>query len=217
LNPAAGPSDEQLVRRAQEGDESAFDTLIRRYEKKITSHVYAMLRDYDRALDLAQETFLRLLTRVDAYRETARFSTWLYRISTNLAIDEIRRRRRWRMVPFLGKGDQEWQDPAERPVVLGGPRPPSPEAPLLEDERRTMVRQAVATLPPHYRSAVVLKDLQDLPYDEVAEILEVPVGTVKSRVNRARTMLKDSLRSVLALSPAAETAGAGSETSRESV
>lgn len=191
-----GPTDEELVRLAREGEDRAFDLLIARYESKIVSHIHAMLRDYDKALDLAQETFVRLLTRVDAYRETARFSTWLYRIGTNLAIDEIRRRRRWRMVPFMSPGG-----PGDRALDGGVPLPtshrPGPEAPLLEDETRTVIRNAVASLPPHYRSAVVLKDLQDLPYEDVAEILEIPVGTVKSRVNRGRGMLKDTLEPVL--------------------
>jgi RNA polymerase sigma-70 factor (ECF subfamily) len=180
------------VRQAQGGDDSAFEILIARYDRKITSHIYAMLRDYDRALDLAQETFLRLLTRVDYYKETARFSTWLYRIGTNLAIDEIRRRRRWRLVPIIGKGEEEWQPPRLQAADQRHSLPP--DAPLLEDETRTLVRAAVATLPEHYRSALVLKDLQDMPYEEVAEVLEVPVGTVKSRVNRARSLLKESLR-----------------------
>lgn len=194
----AGVTDEQLVRRAQRGDHSAFDILIGRYEKKIVNHIYSMLRDYDKALDLAQETFIRLVTRVDAYKETARFSTWLYRIGTNLAIDEIRRRKRWRLVPFLGHGDQEGEVLPGRSTYLASRLAPSPDVPLLEDETKNMVRRAVATLPAHYRSALVLKDLQDLQYEEVAEILEVPVGTVKSRVNRARALLKDSLESVLA-------------------
>lgn len=194
LEGSAVSSDEELVRRAQHGDESAFAVLIGRYDRKIINHIYAMLRDYDRALDLAQETFLRLLTRVNAYSETARFSTWLYRIGTNLAIDEIRRRKRWRMIPFLTRPDG---GQIEFPSDPGG----SPDAPLLEDERRRLVREAVASLPPHYRGAVVLKDLQDLPYEEVAEILEVPVGTVKSRVNRARSLLKDALEPVLEAGP----------------
>lgn len=188
-------SDEELVRRAQAGDSSAFDELIARYEGKITHHIHAMLRDWDKALDLAQDTFVKLLTRVDAYRETAKFSTWLYRIGTNLAIDEIRRRKRWRWVPFLttSPDGQEQEIPHLRVTAK---RSPGPEAPLLEDERRGLVRRAIDDLPPHYRSAVLLKDMQDLPYEEVSEILEIPIGTVKSRVNRARGMLKDRLEPV---------------------
>ena len=188
-------TDESLVRMAQAGDESAFEILISRYESKITSHIYAMLRDYDRALDLAQETFVRLLTRVDAYKEAAKFSTWLYRIGTNLAIDEIRRRRRWRLVPFISPttGEAPPVDSIRLPTIVA---PPTPDVPLLEDERRGFVRRAISALPSHYRSAILLKDMEDLPYDEVAEILDVPIGTVKSRVNRARALLKDSLQPV---------------------
>ena len=191
-NPVArstSPTDEELVRLAQQGVSSAFESLISRYERKITNHIYGMLRDYDRALDLAQDTFIKLLTRVDKYRETAKFSTWLYRISTNLAIDEIRRRRRWRWVPFIVTNN-DGQEMETVPLRITGAQP-GPDVPLFEEERRDFVRIAIDGLPPHYKSAVLLKDMQDLPYDEVSEILEIPVGTVKSRLNAAIRKLNE--------------------------
>jgi RNA polymerase sigma-70 factor (ECF subfamily) len=181
-------SDEQLVELAKGGDRAAFEQLVSRFMNPILNHIRGMLRDRERALDLTQETFIRLYTHLGDYRSHARLSTWLYRIATNLAIDEIRRRRRSRVLPFRVR--REDGEEAEPEFPDNGP---GPDAPLLRSEVQEKVRAAVAQLPEVYRASLVLRDLQGLSYEQVAEVLSVPIGTVKSRVNRARLLLKERL------------------------
>jgi RNA polymerase sigma-70 factor (ECF subfamily) len=185
---AREPEDQELVRLALEGDRSAFERLVSRHMNLVLNHLHGMLHDRERALDLCQETFLRLHRHLAEYRSDARLSTWLYRIATNLAIDEIRKSRRSRVLPFRTR--REDGEPCEPEFQDARP---GPEAQVLTEELREEVRAAVAGLPEAYRASLVLRDLQGLSYEEVAEALEVPVGTVKSRVNRARLLLRERL------------------------
>ena len=182
------PSDEDLVLRFQGGDASAFDALVRRYKNPVTNFLFTLIHDYDRSLELAQDTFLRVYQNVGRYQINAKFSTWVYRIGMNLAIDEMRRRKRWRFVPFVVR--------TEDGELLEREQPDDdldPEDHLLGSEVQRVVRAAIATLPERYRASLVLKDLQGLSYEEIAEIHRVPEGTVKSRINRARLLLKERL------------------------
>lgn len=182
------PSDEDLVLRFQGGDTSAFDTLVRRYKNPVANFLFSLIHDYDRSLELAQETFLRVYQNVGRYEINAKFSTWVYRIGMNLAIDEMRRRKRWRFIPFVVRTeDGEFLEREQPDDDL------DPEDRLLESEVQRVVRDAIATLPERYRASLVLKDLQGLSYQEIAEIHRVPEGTVKSRINRARLLLKERL------------------------
>lgn len=185
-------SDHELIAATREGDELAFQEVIRRYRTPITNFVNRMLNDYDMAVDLAQETFVRVYTSAERYQANYNFSTYIYRIASNLAISEIRKRKRRRVVSFFSvfgassDGDDAVElDPADtRPL---------PEDSLLADERKRAVTRAIASLPEKYRTAVVLRDIEGHSYEQIAEILELSEGTVKSRINRARGILREKL------------------------
>lgn len=185
-------SDHDLMEAVREGDERAFDELVRRYQSPMTGYLYRMLNDYEVALDLAQETFVRLYRNAHRYRADHNLSTYLYKIATNLAISELRRRKRWNVISLaslLGTSDGEDKRTFDLPDAR-----PLPEAWLLREEKRQIVARAVASLPEKYRTALILRDIQGLDYEQIAEILRLPLGTVKSRINRARNFLREKLR-----------------------
>ena len=187
-------SDHELVAAARDGDELAFQEVVRRYRTPITNFVYRMLNDYDTAIDLAQETFVRVYTSIGRYEANYSFSTYIYRIASNLAISEIRKRKRRRVVSLFGiftgeDGEAVEHDPADERKL--------PEEALLEDERRRAVTRAIASLPEKYRTALVLRDIEDHSYVQIAAILGLSEGTVKSRINRARNLLREKLGHLL--------------------
>ena len=179
-----GISDAECVRRLQHGETEAFEILVRRHEKTIFNLVYRMLGDYDEAAEISQEVFLSAFRAVGQFRGEANFSTWLYRIALNHA--STRRR-------SLGTRQQRML-PIESANPLSDPEPGPPEI-LEKQEIRERVQLALNQLDPEDAAVILLRDLQDVPYDEVARMLEIPVGTVKSRLHRARQALKLRLAS----------------------
>jgi len=187
-------SDHALIEATRSGDEAAFAEIVSRYKSPITNYLYRFLNDYEEAVDLAQETFVRVYFALDRYHTQFAFSTYIYRIATNLAISEIRRRKRRRLLSLTGlyqteeDRDTEFQPPDERP---------RPDANLLEDEKSRMIGRAIAALPEKYRVAVILRDIQGRAYEEIAEIMELGLGTTKSRISRGRGLLKEKLQDYL--------------------
>lgn len=187
--------DHALLEATRQGDEDAFQELVRRYRNQITNYVYRMLDDYDRAVDIAQETFVRVYMHADRYQATYNFSTYIYRIAYNLAITELRQRKRRRLIPlptFFSDKDSE-----EIEVELPDQKQVLADDAMIDDERRRAVSKAIASLPDIYRAPLVLCDLEEKSYEEISEILGLPAGTVKSRINRARNLLKEKLRELL--------------------
>src|SRR5215468_9831322 len=187
--------DHQLLAATLKGAETAFMEITRRYRNQITNYVYRMLDDYDRAVDLTQETFVRVWVNAARYQATYSFSTYIYKIAHNLAISELRQRKRRRTIPlptfFSDKDSEEMEVEIEdRKQVLA-------DDAMISDERRQAVARAIASLPEKYRAALVLCDLEEKSYEEISEVLGLPVGTVKSRINRARNLLKEKLRDYL--------------------
>ena len=189
-------TDHSLLAATCEGDETAFAELVRRYRNQITNYIYRMTSDYETAVDLAQETFIRVYRAADRYQTSYAFSTYIYRIATNLAISELRRRKRRRMVSLTGFF--QGRDKSEEATELD-PADASPlqDSVLVEDERRRAVARAIATLPDKYRAPLVLRDVEGRSYEEIAGILEMSEGTVKSRINRARSFLREKLQAYL--------------------
>lgn len=186
------------MRQVQDGDEEAFRELVRRYQDPIISFAMRMLNDHEKAVDVAQETFINVYTHAGGYRPIAGFSAWLYRIAYNTAITEIRRQRRQPAVSLdAGPGEGHDGSLAGRIADEGD----SAEEVLLGRERREAVKRCVASLPPKYRAAIVMKDMEGLTFDQIAAILGCPESTVKSRVMRARRMLRTRLESYLARAP----------------
>jgi len=179
--------------------------LARRYLERLASFLFGLTGDAAASLDLAQEAFIRVFRHRERYREVARFSTWLYTIARNLALNELRDRR---LRPVLAGGAGHGADSGEH-ATLGAVADPSasaPDAALAQRDLQALVRREVSALPEHYRAVVVLCDLEERPYAEAAEILGVPVGTIRSRLSRAREQLERRLRKALATG-APETGG----------
>jgi len=187
-------SDHALIEATKRGETDAYEEIVRRYKNAIVNYLYRFLNDYEEAVDLAQETFVRVYFAIDRYHTGYAFSTYIYRIATNLAISELRKRKRRRMLSltglFQGEGDEavEFQPRDERQL---------PDAELVDDERSKTIARAIAALPEKYRVAVVLRDVDGRTYEEIAEIMRLGLGTTKSRINRGRALLKEKLRSYL--------------------
>ena len=177
-------SDAECVRRLQRGETDAFELLVRRHEKTIFNLVYRMLGDYDEAAEISQEVFLSAFRAVGQFRGDANFSTWLYRIALNHA--STRRK-------TLGTKQRKIMS-IENADPLSDPQP-DPSDVLEKKEIRERVQSALNQLDPEDAEVILLRDLQDIPYDEVARMLEIPIGTVKSRLHRARRALKSRLAS----------------------
>ena len=177
-------SDAECVRKLQRGETDAFEILIRRHQKTIFNLVYRMLGDYDEAAEISQESFLSAYRAIGNFRGDANFSTWLYRIALNHATTRRNslNTRQQRSVPI------ENTEPASDPH-------PGPAETMEKKEIRQRVQQALNRLEPQDAAVILLRDLQDVPYEEVARMLEIPIGTVKSRLHRARQALKSELTS----------------------
>jgi RNA polymerase sigma-70 factor (ECF subfamily) len=188
-------SDHALLEATRTGDEASFAVLMSRYRNQITSYIYRMINDYDGAVDMAQETFVRVYQAADRYQTSYAFSTYIYRIATNLAISELRKRKRRRLVSLTGFYQQtEGQEAREfNPPDAG----PLQDAVLVDSERRAAVARAISTLPDKYRAPLVLRDVEGKSYEEIARILETSEGTVKSRISRARGFLREKLSAYL--------------------
>src|SRR5580765_999184 len=192
--PDAKLSDHALIEATRGGDEAAFAEIVGRYRNQITNYLYRFLNDYEEAADLAQETFVRVYFALDRYHTNFAFSTYIYRIATNLAISEIRRRKRRRLLSLTGlfqsEEDSEVEfQPTDHRVL--------PDIELVEDERSMVIGRAIAALPEKYRVPVILRDIEGRSYDEVAEIMELGLGTTKSRISRGRGLLKEKLQHYL--------------------
>jgi RNA polymerase sigma-70 factor (ECF subfamily) len=188
----AGATDQEVVRRAGGGEEAAYRELLRRYQGPVFSLIYRMVRDRALAEDLAQETFVKALNALDTYRPEFKFSSWLFKIANNVAIDHLRRRQ---LETLSLDGGPDALTPREvdesRPVV-----PDRSETPLQEVEARELgaaLERAIGKLRPEYRACIILRHIEDRPYEDIAEILDLPLGTVKTYLHRARAELKEIL------------------------
>lgn len=192
--PDAKLSDHALIEATKSGDEAAFGEIMARYRGPITNYLYRFLNDYEEAVDLAQETFVRVYFAIERYHTEFAFSTYLYRIATNLAISEIRKRKRRKLLSLTGLFQSEDDtavefQPADTRIL--------PDAELVDDERSVVIGRAIAALPEKYRVPVVLRDVEGRSYEEIAEIMELGLGTTKSRISRGRALLKDKLKHYL--------------------
>jgi len=172
--------DEQhLVGRIQAGDEWAFAEIVHIYKDRIVNYLYQVTGDYQKAADLSQETFLRVFFKANKYRPIAPFSSWIYAIASNLAKTELKKNRRANLVSF---------DDIQPGLEASTPSEESTDSGLIKN-----LRQALEALNPRYRIPVVLKDIEGYSQEEIAEIIQRPIGTVKARISRGRNILKKQL------------------------
>ncbi len=188
--PSRSVSDHELIEKVRHGDESAFGEIMARYKNPITNFLYRFLNDYEEAVDLAQETFVRVYFAIDRYHTNYAFSTYIYRIASNLAISELRKRKRRSILSLTGlfQTDEdnaiEFQPPDSRPLA---------DSDLVEDEKSRTIAKAIATLPPKYRIPIILRDVEGRSYEDVATLMRLGLGTTKSRISRGRGLLKEKL------------------------
>ncbi len=190
----AGYRDNALVSAYLEGNDEAFRVLVTRYQGKLVNYINTLVHERELAVDLAQETFIRVFRNADRYKGDYQFSTWIYRIATNLAIDELRRRDRTQG-SFFNRVVALFQ-PDGKPLPLPDARP-APDSALQGKERLRRLQTAIDSLPEKYRLPFLLKEIEDLSYDAICEVLGISLGTVKSRIHRAKLLLREKLSGVL--------------------
>ena len=180
-------TDEQLIKKFQDGEIGAYNQIVYRYKDRLLNFIYRFLNDLDRSEDLVQDTLLKLYTHKDSYKEIAKFSTWLYTISANLARTELRKikRRKTFSITELSHNDREF-------IIES--TDPEPGKENFSQNFEKNVQDALAELPDDFKTIIILRDIQELSYDEISKIVEVPLGTVKSRINRGRVKLQQLLK-----------------------
>jgi RNA polymerase sigma-70 factor (ECF subfamily) len=188
----AARTDQEIVLLARAGEEAAYRELIRRYERPLFSLLYRMVRDRELAEDLAQETFIKALNAIESYRPEYKFSSWIFKIANNTAIDHLRRRE-LDTLSLEGSPHAETPDAVEATALQIGDRQESPLDAVEARELGGQIERAIAQLRPEYRSCILLRHVEGRAYEEIAEILSLPLGTVKTYIHRARNELRQAL------------------------
>src|SRR5216684_2986823 len=176
--------DQQLVTASKRGDQDAFAQLVQRYQRRIFNLVYRMLQQYEEANEVTQETFLAAWQGLPSFRGDARFSTWLYRIAYNCALKQLEQRKRDRAIQAGVQAERMMASASQQECV---------DAQLESHARQALIHEQLSNLPAKYRIVLVLRHLQDMTYEEMAEILTMPIGTIKTHLFRARNLLKERL------------------------
>ena len=176
-------SDRELVAIAVTGFDGSFEELVRRYQRPISAYVYRMVGNYESALDLTQEIFIKVYNSLKRYRSEFKFSTWIYKIAHNAAVDHLRRSSTREQSLVAGTEGDTYDLPIESARL-------SPEQESEQRERRVEIEAVVRSLPANYRELIILRHSQDLSYEEIVEVTGLPLGTVKNRLFRAREMMR---------------------------
>jgi len=184
-------SDKKLVKRVQRGDKGAFDLLVLKYQHKIVNLVMRYVRDPELALDITQEAFIKAYRALPRFRGDSAFYTWMYRIAVNTAKNHLAAQRRRPMNVEL-----DFQDPEQYDLHAKLKETDTPEALTLSSELKNTVEQAIAALPEDLRTAIILREIEGMSYEEIAQTMECPVGTVRSRIFRARDAIGKKIGSL---------------------
>ena len=182
-------TDEQLIARFQKGDENAYTELVNRYRDRLMNFVFQYFGDMELAEDIVQDTMLKLYQKKHYHKEIAKFSTWIYTIAKNLAYTELRRKKR-RKVTLLSqmtRDEKNYDLPSNQPEI---------GQEIQNEFVHNLIQAAIQDLPDHFRTIIILRDIEELSYEEISSILDVPLGTVKSRINRARLQLQVELKNL---------------------
>lgn len=192
---AVDPEEEHLIRECQGGNLASFDTLVKRYQDPVFGLAFQLLHDYDEAEDVAQEVFLSCFRNITSFRFESRFSTWLYRITVNRVKNRWKYLQRRKADKHLSL-DAARDENDSRTIDVADPQA---DARQLAEGRQTLeiLNNAMATLAEEYQQVLVLRFVEHLQYEEIAQVLACSLGTVKSRINRARAALREKMRGVL--------------------
>jgi RNA polymerase sigma-70 factor (ECF subfamily) len=185
--------DADVAALANQGREAAFRELVRRYERPVFSLIYRMVRDRETAEDLAQDTFVKVLNHIDRYRPEFKFSSWVFKIANNVAIDHLRRRQ-LDTVSIEGSPHAATAAEAEASALDVRSRGESPLEEIESRELGTAIERAIARLRPEYRACILLRHVEGRSYEEIAATLDLPLGTVKTYIHRARHELREMLQ-----------------------
>ena len=185
-------NDSDLINRAKSGDSKSYDKLLKKYKNSVYSLVLRMVRNSQEAEDLTQEAFIKAFNSLDSFNEEYAFSTWLYKIATNNCIDFFRKRKlqTYSLDKPIQYKDSEIQHEIPDPDL-------NPEKSIMATERNKLIKEAINKLPEKYYRAIVLRHSEEKSYEEISEILGLPLGTVKARIFRAREMLNKALKDSL--------------------
>ncbi len=190
-----GVTDQEVVERASTGSEAAYRELVRRYQRPVFSLTYRMVRDRELAEDLTQETFVKVLNAIDRYRPEYKFSSWIFKIANNAAIDHLRRRE-LDTLSLDGGPDAMTPDRVQATSLQLSDGVESQLEELEARELGTQIERAIGALRPEYRSCIIMRHVEGRAYDEIADVLDLPLGTVKTYIHRARAELRESLGSL---------------------
>jgi len=182
VSPTAEQDDLQLIAASKGGDQDAFAQLVQRYQRRVFNLVYRMLQQYEEANETTQETFLAAWQGLPAFRGDARFATWLYRIAYNCSLKQLEQRKRDKALQVALEAEQDNAKLADTEIDVR--------------DRQALVREHLSHLPAKYRIVLILRHLQDMTYEEMAEILTMPIGTIKTHLFRARNLLKERLQAL---------------------
>lgn len=188
----AAMSDQDVVLLARDGREAAYRELVRRYERPIFSLLFRMVRDRELAEDLSQETFVKALNAIESYRPEYKFSSWIFKIANNAAIDHLRRRE-LDTLSLEGSPHAETPEAVQATALQLGDRTENPLDIVEAKELGAAIEEAIGRLRPEYRSCILLRHVEGLAYEEIAQTLDLPLGTVKTYIHRARNELRDTL------------------------
>ncbi len=185
-------SDQDVVLEARAGRQAAYRELVRRYERPIFSLIYRMVRNREQAEDLSQETFVKALNAIESYRPEYKFSSWIFKIANNVSIDHLRRRE-LDTLSLDGSPHALTPEAIQASALQLGDRQETALEELEAKELGGEIEQAIATLRPEYRACILLRHVEGRPYEEIATMLDLPLGTVKTYIHRARGELRQAL------------------------
>ena len=178
-------SDEKLILRFQEGDINAYNELVKRYKDRLLNFVFRYFNNVEQAEDVVQDTLIKLYTHASYYKNVAKFSTWIFTIAKNNALTELRKNKR-------KKTDSLWTDDGK--FIDISSKEESLESKVQNEVAIDQLNKFLDEIPENFRIAVVLRDFQELSYEEISKILEIPIGTIKSRINRGRIQLAEKMK-----------------------
>ena len=185
-------TDQEIVVLARQGREAAYRELIGRYQRPVFSLIYRLVRDREKSEDLAQETFIKVLNALDRYDPSYKFSSWIFKIAHNTSLDHLRKKEP-RTLSLEGSPHAESQSEQEASTIQALSTEETPEDYAASRELGATLEQAIAKLRPEYRTAIVMCHVEGRPYEEIAEVMGVPLGTIKTYIHRARNELKKEL------------------------
>jgi RNA polymerase sigma-70 factor (ECF subfamily) len=184
---AVGYGDGELIARAVSGESDSFESIVHRYHRPVTKFIYRMVQDYETALDLTQEVFLKVYTALERYDDRYKFSTWLFKIASNHTIDYLRKQTGNTVSLDETDGD------SDQSLLEVETDEPSPERQAILNQRRALIESVIGKLPVSYRQVIVLRHVAELEYEEIADVTGLPLGTVKNRIFRAREAIRKKL------------------------